>query len=322
MKYIWRLVNVGFWKETTRWTVAAVSKWIPKTSMSFTDKTEKIMDESALWVITTNSNAYQIKEWAEGSIDMNIWIESIALPLLSLMWAVTNTAASVWAYTHTFSLSNNNQHPSLTIWVKDPVIDYQFWLWMIESITIAATINEFATISMDFKAKKWSSSTQTVSRTVDYNLFARDWVFKIASNLAWLNTATASNIKSFEITISKNLEEDYNLWSIAPVDFINKNVTIEWSFVALFENETDYKNTTFSDTTKALRLQLIDTNTTIWATDNPTLTIDLAKASFTVWDLVQWNDEVLSQTITFNWMYSIADSTAIDISLVNTTASY
>ena len=322
-KYIWRLINVGFWKETTRGTAVTVSKWIAKTNMSFDNKIEKIMDESSLWIITTNSNAYKVKEWAEGNIEQNIWIESIALPLLSLMWSVSSAETS-WtgAYTHTFSLTNSNQHQSLTIWVKDEVEDYQFSLWMIESITINAEVGGFATVSMDFKAKKGTTASQTVSNIVDYKLLAKSWIFKIADNLSWLNSATAKCIKSFEITISKNLEEDYCLWSTEPTDFINKNLTIEWSFVAVYQNETDYKNTVFSDNTKALRLSLIDTDQTIWVSDNPTLIIDLAKASFTEWEKTQWNDEIVTQTVTFNWMYSIADSSTIDISLINETASY
>lgn len=321
-KYIWRMINVWFWKESTRWTAVAVSKWTPKTSLSFDEKTEKIMDESSLWVITSNSNAYQTKEFAEWTIEMNVWIEAIALPLLSLLWSVSSAAASAWAYTHSFSLSETNQHQSLTIWIKDPVVDYQFPLAMIESMTISAEVWSFATVSIDYKSKKWVAWTQTVSFWTDYNLLAKSWIFKIANDLASLWAAWSKCIQSFEITISKNLEDIYCLWNTEPTDFVNKNVTVEWSFVAVFENEADYKDITFSDSTKALRLQLIDWNTTIWASDNPTLTIDLAKASFTEWEKTQWNDEVVSQTITFNWMYSIADSSTIDIELTNETASY
>ena len=323
MKYIWRLINIWFWKEITRWTAAAVSKWTPKTSMTFDEKTEKVMDESSLWVITTSNAAHQVKEWAEWTIEMNLWVESIALPLLSLMWSVSSTETTwTWAYEHTFSLVNNNTHQSLTIWIKDPVIDRQFPLSMIESMTISAEVGSFVTVSMEYKSKKWVSWTQTVSYVTDYNLLAKSWIFKIADNLSWLDAAWSKCIQSFEITISKNLEDIYCIWSIEPSDYINKNVTIEWSFVAVYENETDYKNSVFNDDTKALRLQLVDSNTTIWVSDNPTLTLDLAKTSFTEWEKTMWNDEIITQTLTFNWMYSLADSSSININLINETASY
>lgn len=321
-KYIWRLINVWFWKETARGTAVAVGRWTPKTSMNFDEKVEKVMDESSLWVITSNNEAHRVKEWAEWSIDMNVGIESIALPLLSLLWAVSSAAASAWAYTHTFSVAENNAHPSLTIWIKDPIVDYQFPLAMIESMTISAEVGWFATVSIDFRSKKWVAGTQTVSYNTDYSLLAKSWIFKIADNLAWLWAAASKCIQSFEITISKNLEDIYCLGSTEPTDYQNKNLTIEWSFVAVYENETDYKDIAFSDWTKALRLELIDSNTIIWASDNPTLRIDLAKASFTEWEKTQGNDETVSQTVTFNWMYSLADSSSIEIDLINETASY
>lgn len=322
-KYIWRLINVGFWKETTRGTAVAVSKWVPKTNMTFDEKTEKIMNEASIWQIAMNSEAFQTKRWAEWTVEQNISIEAVALPLLSLMGAVSSVETTwTWAYEHTFTLSNTNQHQSLTIGVKDPVMDYQFALWMIESITISATVGEFATISIDFKAKKGATATQTVTNTVDYNLLARNGIFKVADNLAGLPWASSRCIQSFEITISKNLEEEYCLGNIEPVDFQNKSVTVEWSFVAIFENEADYKDVALSDNTKALQLSLIDTNVTIWVSDNPTLTIDLPKVSFTEWEKTQGNDEILTQTVTFSGLYSIADSSLIDITLINETASY
>lgn len=322
MKYIWRLINVWYWKESIRGTAVSVLKWTPKTDMNFADKSEKIMDESSIWQIASSKNAFQIKEWAEGTISHNIWIESIALPLLALMWNVTSSAASAGAYNHSFTLDNTNQHQSLTIGVKDPVVDLQFSLAMIESITISAAVGQFATVSIDYKSKKSEAATQTVTNTVDYELLARNGIFKLADNLAGLDAALSKCIQSFEITITKNVEEVMCLWSIAPSDYVNKQFSVEGSFVAVFENEADYKDVTFGDTTKALRLQLIDSNTTIWASDNPTLTIDLPKATFNEWEKTQGNDEIVSQTVTFSGHYSIADSSILDIDLINETASY
>ena len=193
---------------------------------------------------------------------------------------------------------------------------------MIESITINAEVGNFATISLEFKAKKSDTATQTVTNTVDYNLLAKSWIFKIADNLAGLDGASAKCIQSFEITISKNLEPIYCLGSTEPTDFVNKNLNVEGSFVAVFENEADYKDVAFSESVKALRLSLIDTNKTIGVSDNPTLTIDLAKCSFTEWEKAQGNDEVVSQTVTFNGMYSVTDSSTIEMTLINETATY
>lgn len=55
------------------------------------------------------------------------------------------------------------------------------------------------------------AATNTISFPVDYQLLAHHAIFKTASNLAGLDAASAINIKSFEVTISKNLEDDFIL---------------------------------------------------------------------------------------------------------------
>lgn len=323
MKYIGRLVNVGFWKESVRGTPVAVTEWTKKTAMSFQDKLEKTPDESSQGSIVSTSDYFLTKEWSEWDIEQNLGIEAIALPLLSLMGSVSS-AETVWtgAYAHSFSLTDSNLHQSLTIWVKDPVVDYQFALSVIDSMTISAEVWGLVTVTMTFKGKKSEGWSQTVAYTTDYTLLAKHLNFKVAENLAWLDAADTKCLQSFEITITKNVEEQFCLWSISPEDYTNNNATIEWSFVAVYENDTDYKDVAFSDTVKALRVSMVNTDKTIWVSDNPTLVIDLAKASLTEWEKGQGNDERVTQTVTFWASKSQADDTTIDIDLINETATY
>jgi len=99
------------------------------------------------------------------------------------------------------------------------------------------------------------------------------------------------------LTISKNLEADYCAGSIEPRDYINKQVSIEGSFTAVYENTT-FKDFNLNGTHRAIRFEAVDTNTTIGATDNPTLSIDLPLVAFTERDKTQGNDEVVTQTLT------------------------
>lgn len=321
--YIWRKINVWFWKETIRGTAVAVSQWIPKTNFSFEDKVEKVIDTSSLWIIAWNSESYITKKWSEWDVEMNLWVESIALPLLSLLWSVVSIeTVGGDAYEHIFSLTNSNSHPSITMWIKEDWVSKSFPLCMIESMTISAAVGWFCIVSLTYKWKASATAIHTVNYWIDYKLLAKSWIFKLASNLAGLDAASGVCIESFEITISKNLEEVFCLWSLEPKDITNKQITIEWSFVAKFENEAQYKDTTFSDDTKALRLQLIDTTKTIWVSDHPSFTLDLPKAAFTEWEKSWSNDEILTQTITFNWLYSVVDDLFIEVSLINETASY
>ena len=316
-KYIWRQINVGFWIETTRGTAVAIENWQPKTEMSFKDINETIQDESSLWVITDSRDSFVVKKWSEWDISWNVETNSIWYLFYWLLWEVATEEDSTWAYEHTFTLSNTNQGKTLTIGTSEPVGDYEFTMWSIESMTITAEEWAQATFTVKFKAKKGETATHTVNYEVDNKLLSRFSIFKTAEDVAWLSTASEICLKSFEITITRNLETDFCLWSDEPADFINQQFTIEWSFGLLYEADT-FKDYVFDWTKRAVSFELTDTNTTIGDSSNPWLTITLPKASMTEWDKSQGNNETVSQTLTFKGLYSQAEDSSITVELVNT----
>lgn len=322
MKYIWRQINVWFWIEATRGTWVAVAQWQPKTDLTFDETVEVIQDESSIWVIVDSRDTFVTKKFWNGDIWGNVEVNSIWYLFLALLWDVTSAVDTTWAYKHTFALANSNQTQSLTIWVNDPVEwDLIYPLAVIDSMTLSANEWEFATFSVTFKSKPGETTTHTVSYNVDYKLLARHSIFKVANNLAWLTWATPICLRSFEITISKNLEDDYCMGSITPKDFINQMTSIEWSFTAVYE-DTTMKDYVLDWTKKAIRFELKDTATTIWLSSNPRVTIDLPLASFTEFSKDMGNDATVVQTLTFKGLYSSTDASAIDVEVVNTTADY
>ena len=320
-KYIWRQINIWFGLEATRGTAVGIQNWQAKTDMSFKDMNETIQDESSIWVIVDSRDSFVVKKWAEWDINGNVETNSIWYLLYGLLWSVTEVVATTGAYTHTFSLLNSNQGKTLTIGTDEPVGDFEFTLGSIESMTISAEEWQQATFSVNFKAKKWTTTTHTVNYDVDNKLLSRHSVFKTATNLAGLTAASAVCLKSFEITMTRNLQDDFCLWSDEPTDFLNQQFTIEWSFSLLYTADT-FKDYVFDWTHRAVRFELSDTNATIGLSSNPTLRIDLPLASLTEWDKTQGNDEVVSQTITFKWLYSDTDSSAVNVYLTNTVAEY
>lgn len=322
MKYIWRKIKVGFWKETIRWVVIAPTQWFAKTNLEFDEKVESVNDEWSIWQISDTLDNYNVKRWGEGWIDGNLWIESIWLPLLSLLWEVTSTETIWWgAYNHLYSLSNNNSHPSLTITIEEDNHSYAYPLSMIESLTITANVWEIANVSITFKSKKWETTVNTVTHEVDYYLLARHFTFITAENYVDLDSWTPICVKGFSITFSKNLFDDYCNWSIEPVDFLNQQFWIEFTLDFDYDNET-YKNYALDWIKRAVRILMVDTDKIIWNSDNPTLKIDLAKVWFTDWSRSKSNDEIVNQTLTWKSHYSQADSLNIEVELTNETISY
>lgn len=321
-KYIGRLINVWVGIEGTRGTAVSADIRQAKTDFSFEEKAEYVTDEASQWSIVDSVGSYLVKKYGDGDIGMNVSVNSIGYWLYALLGTVSVSEDSTSAYIHSFSLQETNQSPSLTTCIADPVLwDLAFPLTMIESMTLSAEEGQQVTATINVMSKPWSSTTNTVTYTADYPLLARNSTLKLASNLAWLDGASGVCFKSFEITFEKNLMADYCVGQLEPVDFINQQFSISGSFSATFENDTHRANH-LDGTTQAIRIDIEDTNTTIGASSNPRLRFDLAMASLQEFARTQGNNEVVTQTITFKGIRSLADGEAVSAELVNTVADY
>jgi len=325
MKYIGRQINVGFWKETTRWTAVAPSIWYPKTNLDFDEKIETAIDESSIGTKVKGMDLDVIKRTGEWSIEGLARVNSIWLLLLNVLWKVTTTELDPNnAYNHKLEIDNVNTSPSLSIWIQEPNGDYNFPLAMISSITISAKIWEYISISMDFKSKKWETANHTVVYDdKDYKFSARHSLFKMATDLAGLSGATGSCIEMFEITIAKTMEETFCLNSgIDLGDLIDWTYEITWSIVAVFDDETTYKNVALAGDYRAMQMKLADTNIDLGAGNNPTIDITLPKVAFTDYGREKGNDWTVKQNLWFVALNDIVSGKAIEINVVNSITSY
>lgn len=318
-KSIWRKINVGIGSEGTRGT--AVVPWIrvPKASFDFEDKSEKIMDESSIWVIEDSMDWHVIKQWAEGSFEANVYANFVWYLLKSLFWKVNTT----WVdpYTHAFTVAETNQHASMTLSVADDTQDRQFPLAMIDTLELTANVGEFVKVNTGFKSKKSADATLTPVYWTDYVLLWKNVKVKIADDLASLDGASYISTKSLSLNFSKNLEEDAILWSVEPSDFCNTMFGVEGDVELLFEDET-YKTLHDDGTKKAIRIEIEDTSTAIGTWVYPKLTIDLASVIFTEYAKTQDNDGLIKQGLTFKALYSMTDSSMITATLINDKVSY
>lgn len=318
-KYIWRKIVVGVGKEATRWTVASITKWIPKANLDYENKSEKIIDESAIGVIEDSFEWHVAKQRSEWTLEINMYSESIGFLLLSLFGG----ASTSWAnpYTHVFEVENNNQHQSLTLWLADDTQDRRFALAMVESVEINASLQDFVKVSTTFKAKKSADATLTPSFSQETAFISKHVKAKIASDLAWLAWAWFIKVKSVQLQIAKNLEDDDILWSVEPDDFCNTFFAVTGSIELLREDET-HLDTYMDGVKQALRIQIADPDVDLWAGVNPSLTFDLAKVILTEFWKVQDNNGLVKQSLTFKGLYSMSDTKMINATLINSTSTY
>jgi len=318
-RYIWRKINVGFWKEATRWTAVAPALWCPKATLDFDEKSEKVIDESSIWVIEDSFDWHVSKQWAEWNFECNVYANAIWFILLNVFWSVADSGSGT-EFTHEFSVAENNQHQSLTIGLADDTQDKQFPLAMVNSVEISAEVGDFVKANVEFRSKKGQNATLTPSYSDDFALLWKNVNIFIANDLAGLDSADPIKATNFTLTINKNLEDVDVLWSVEPDDFCNTQFTVEWNVELLRDDET-YKTIFMNGVKQAMRIEIIDTNTDLW-TKNPTLTFDLASVIMTEFAKTQDNDALIRQGIDFKALYSMSDAKMITAKLINSKSSY
>jgi hypothetical protein len=323
-KAIGRIINLGIGKEITRGTAVAPAYWLFKTELDWQEKFEQAIEESSVGVIADSVGAEIVKKWAEGSFGGDIKDKSFGLLLLSLFGSISSAVkgGETVVYEHTFSLGNTAQHPSLTLGIDDPWQDYQFALAMIESLEIRYERGKFVSYTANFKSKKGTTATLTATYTAENSFRPQDFVFKMATNLAGLDAASAIMIKSATLRFEKNLEIDDVLGLVDPADILNKQFVCSGTIEALFNDEATFKTVTLGDTAKAVRFDIKNTSVTIGTASNPQLKLDLAKVKFSEITRATPIGDLVSQTIGFKAFYSLGDSKLFVCVLTNLAASY
>lgn len=322
-KFIGRLADIGIAREGTRGTAeGSADFWVPKLSLTIDDAVEQVVDESSIGVIEDSPNASVVGKYAEGEIEGNINDKSIGLFMLAALGAVNTTGpADTSVYTHTFTVSQSAQHPSLTLFLDDGNQDYTYALAMLNQLDLDITVGQFSKFMAAFRSKVGATATLSPSYTAETLFLPQHGSVKIASAVAGLGAASAINMRSVKLTISKNIEDDRTLGSIDQVDILNKQFAVEGTLELVFDSNT-FKTEMLADTAQAMRIRLTNTNVTIGGSSNPQLNIDLAKVKFSEFKRGYSNNDITMATVNFKAFYDASATSMITVELKNTQASY
>jgi hypothetical protein len=129
-------------------------------------------------------------------------------------------------------------------------------------------------------------------------------------------------LKSAKLTINGNVEDQEVLGNVSPADFLNKEFSVEGTFEAIWQNETDAKTAFMGPTTQALTLTIQNTDVAIGTAFNPTLQFLLSKCTFQELGRPFKVKDLVYQTVKFKGMYSVSDTYMIKAILSNTTSTY
>jgi hypothetical protein len=327
-KGVGRLVQFGIAKETTRGTPnAGADFWIPFSELDFQEKFENALDEESRGVIEDSVGQTRYKNWAEGTIKCPVEDKSFPLVLYATfgtLASTTNADGSGSVRNHTITVGQTSQHQALSLFIDDPLggQDYKHGNGAVNTLEINYEQKKFINFSLSVMALKGATATLTPASSSLNRFLPQHLVFKTASTYGTLSTGSVIVLKSLQLTISNSIESDDVLGNVAPVDFLNKQFSIEGNLEALWQNESDFKTNTLAGTVKALRLSLINTDVTIGSAANPTIQIDLAKCVFTeISRPVKLNDLIM-QAVKFKAHYSSTDSLMASILCTNLQGSY
>ena len=319
-----RRFNVGVGKETTRGTKVAPAIWLKLTSEDYNDEIEPVVTERSMGVIEDSDDQVVAKNFSAGTIGGEVFDNSIGYFLLAGIGKVASVGKSgdSGVYEHSFSVLQSALHPTLTLEIKRGDIEQKaFANVVIDTFKLSAEVNNYVTFEASMRGKKGEVATSTPAYVAENYFLAKNISVKLADNLTGLSSASAIDVKNFEIEIAKNIEDKDVLGSDGPADFLNKQLAIEGTMELYFSSvyERDYA---IQGLAKAMRIELENSAVTIGTSSHPKLVIDLAKVKFSEAKVAGGNNDIASLSVSFKGFYSLTDSKSITAILTNTQASY
>lgn len=311
-----RQVAIGFAKETVRGTWVTPAYWVPVTSIDYDDKYEIIENNASFGVLNDVTGAAKAKQWSEGEITGPIGHSSIGLLLKALLGSeAAPSLVETGVYDHVFTLATSAQHPSLSVTKSDSVRTFGFTNAMITSIEISCELESFATVTVSLRGKAGVSQSASATYSTEY-LFHRTGITLVrATTLAGLSSGTAVPIKNMKLTFTPVVIDDDVMGDDDPSDFLNASMRIEGEFEILYDADT-FHDFVKNQTATYYLLKLLN-STTIGASSNPTLSIELAGVVSKDWNRKDELDNIVSQKIKIVGKYNTTDALAVRATLRN-----
>lgn len=304
-KHVGRRGTLALAKESSRGTGTLSSPlWVPRTTISFDDKVTEAREDEGLGKLADSDAKFVVTKMAEGEIESNLDDKSIGLILTSLMGSSPVTAGGP-TYTHTYTLSQSNQHQSISVFYQDPDIARLFALGVVDSLKITVEQEAIVMFTVGFKSKVGKDYTlQTANFTALGNKFLHQhFQLRTADTVGAVSAATPVSVKKFELTISANTKFDTILGTVEPEDILGQQFSVEGNIELNKEDET-YRNYMLGGTYKALEMKFVRAS-------NSQLQLIFPRVDFSEWEQDRTLNEIVSQTINFKGNYDAAN--ALDI---------
>ena len=323
-KYIGRLVKVGIGRETSRGAGVAPTYTLPFAKLAFDDKIVQARSVGALGNIADSEEAFVTTKYGQGDLDGELRASTLGVLLYALLGACSSSGPTDEAYTHSFTISQTNNHQSLAFVVSDSNTTELYKLVMIDSFKVNAALDKVISYSAGFFSKCARDTGLTVPAVIHESKFTKKHIsIKLADDIASLAAATAISVKALNLNINKNVKIDDVIGTAEPEDILNNQLSVDGDLELNYEAET-YKLYMLNGTYKAMEIKLENADDTIGTGSHPSLTIQLPKVSFHGWTPNYDLDKIANQKVSFKANKDVENSLEIisTCSLVNDVVSY
>lgn len=315
-------VSLGVGRESTRGTGVSAALWIPAAEFDFQQKINSQDIAGAYGKIMGTETSKIMQLYGQGTIGMNVRANAIGYFLTQLFGDVDSVLTASGVYTHTFNLTHSNQHPTLSVYMKDPNKSERFLRAGLESLNLKFTPEGVATAEIGFMSEPPEDSAATADFTTADYVFAPSTVsVKLASAQSGLTGATATPVNNLEINFVKGADPDFASGSNTPNDIYNTALEVTGSFERVFDGDTEH-DYVFSNTTRALRFAMTDTAVNLGGGNNPSLTLDLYNITFQEFSRDISLGNIVRQTVGFKAHLEVSSGNVMTGILVNTKSSY
>ena len=219
-------------------------------------------------------------------------------------------------YTHAYALATgSNIHNSFTVSYTDPTTgDQQAPNGMINTMTMSVTPDAYPLVTFEVIAGKSVADTHTPSYIASPSFFVpSQLVFKTAANYAGLGAASAIEITSLNLNVSKNAEGFMVNGSTEYSEIHNKDIDIRGDIELIYDTTT-FRGYDLANTERAISIAL--------SNGTHSITIELPVVSFEVWEDVSGENSIVRQRIAFIANDKDATNGFVKVSVVDNVASH
>jgi len=291
--------------------------WVPYATNSFKDTVEEARENQGLGKIADGDSKYVVMKMGEGEIEAQIYDKALGVVLTGVLGAIPSSSGGN-PYTHTYTLSNSNQHQSVSLYWSDPDRNDMYKLGMLDSFQVSVEPSGLVQYTVGYKSKtadEWTAITP-VYTSLGSKFLHQHLSVKLADAVGNLAAATPISLKNLEFTIAKNTVFDSVMGTVEPEDILNQQISVEGTLELNLESDT-YRDYMLNGTYRAMEIALTNGASSI-------LTLQFPRVDFSEWEPDYTLDEIAKQSINFKCNYDAAN--ALDIistcTLVNTQASY